>query len=491
MKVSMIGTGYVGLVSGTCFAEMGHEVTCIDVDERKIKMLKEGKSPIYEPGLTEMIVRNAHGKRLLFASNYASVGDSPATFLAVGTPASEDGKADLTALFLAAKDVAMHIKDGAIIVIKSTVPVGTAKRLREYVASITNKKFSIVNNPEFLKEGSAINDFMRPDRVIIGYDRYNEMYAGEIMDDLYAPLVLQGNPIYHMSNLSAEMTKYAANSFLATKISFINDIARLCDLTGADIEEVRRGITSDKRIGPHFLYPGPGYGGSCFPKDVQALMSTAAEYDHPMKIVRAAHDVNNEQKFYLFKKLMKHFGGDIKGKVIAMWGVAFKPNTDDIRESPALTLVGEIVKAGGIVRFYDPIAAENFISEMREELSGEDQLTSYDNKYDCLNGAAALMLVTEWPEFRAPDFMEIKQRLATPVLIDGRNLYPTSRIHDHGIHYYAVGKYISKDHQKLKSERDVSRDKHDHYHSYHHDGGIGSAYENWHTTTELPTGSKN
>ncbi|MBF0206798.1 MAG: UDP-glucose/GDP-mannose dehydrogenase family protein [Oligoflexia bacterium] len=443
MRVSMIGTGYVGLVSGTCFAEMGHEVTCIDVDEKKIKMLLQGKSPIYEPGLSEMITRNVQGGRLSFSTNYESVRNSQVTFLAVGTPAAEDGHANLDALFAAATEVAQHIIDGSIVVIKSTVPIGTAIQMKKHLSAIVNNlRFTVVNNPEFLKEGSAINDFMKPDRVIIGYDQVKDVWAGAIMDELYAPLVRQGNPIYHMSNLSAEMTKYAANSFLATKISFINDIAHLCDLTGADIEEVRRGIISDRRIGPHFLYPGPGYGGSCFPKDVQALMSTAAEYDHPLKIVRAAHEVNNQHKYYLFKKINCHFAGNLEGKTIAIWGTAFKPNTDDIRESPAITLITEILKNGGRVHAYDPVANENLLQLLTaEQLSG---FRLFENKYDCINAADALVLVTEWPEFRAPDFAEIKKRLKQAVLVDGRNIYSTEKVLSYGIQYYSIGKDIAR-----------------------------------------------
>lgn len=450
MKVSVIGTGYVGLVSGTCFAEMGHNVTCIDVDEKKIRMLCDGKSPIYEPGLNEMLARNIHSKRLFFATDYTSISDSRVVFLAVGTPATPEGPADLSALFQAATEVAKNLNehDSTIVVIKSTVPIGTAFKVKKHIASLTNRKFCIVNNPEFLKEGSAINDFMRPDRVIVGYERSSGEKEGEIMEELYAPLVRQGNPIYHMSNLSAEMTKYAANCFLATKISFINDIARLCDATGADIEEVRKGITSDKRIGPHFLYPGPGYGGSCFPKDVQALMSTAAELDMPLKIVRAAWEINLEQKRYLFIKLIKHFNGDLKGKTFAFWGVSFKPNTDDIREAPSITILEEIVNAGGKVHIYDPVATENFIAhikEMAEESNAPELLASvkvFDNKYDCLNGSDALLVITDWPEFKAPDFLEIRKRLRLPVLIDGRNLYPTNRVLEYGLQYYAVGKHI-------------------------------------------------
>ncbi|MDO9181623.1 MAG: UDP-glucose/GDP-mannose dehydrogenase family protein, partial [Bacteriovorax sp.] len=319
MKVAVIGTGYVGLVSGTCFAEIGHDVTCIDIDPKKIEMLKSGKSPIYEPGLSELIERNIKANRLHFSLNYDSVKEAKSVFLAVGTPSADDGRADLTYLKAAAMEVAKNIAEGAIIVIKSTVPVGTNNELRKLIAANTTKSFHLVNNPEFLKEGSAVEDFMRPDRVIIGHQ--SEL-AFNVMEELYAPLVRQGNPIYGMSNLSAEMSKYAANCFLATKISFINEIARLCDATQADIEEVRKGISSDKRIGGHFLYPGPGYGGSCFPKDVKALIATAEDYGMDLKIVNATEEVNDEQKIYVFHKIQKYFKGDLKNRIFTFWGVA-------------------------------------------------------------------------------------------------------------------------------------------------------------------------
>ncbi|MBF0359885.1 MAG: UDP-glucose/GDP-mannose dehydrogenase family protein [Oligoflexia bacterium] len=445
MKVSVVGTGYVGLVSGTCFAEMGHHVTCIDVDENKIKMLWEGKSPIYEPGLSEMLTRNIQSKRLFFSIDYTSVKNSKVIFLAVGTPSASNGEADLSYLFDAAKEVALLLSDRSIVVIKSTVPVGTAAKIKKHIAQFTKVKFFVVNNPEFLKEGSAIDDFMRPDRVVIGYSQENNGEEGKIMEELYAPLVRQGNPIYHMSNISAEMTKYAANSFLATKISFINEVARLCDVTGADIEEVRKGITSDRRIGHFFLYPGPGYGGSCFPKDVRALLSTAKEHGINLKIVQAANDVNNEQKHYTFKKILKHFNGNIKGKVFTLWGVSFKPNTDDIREAPSITLTNEILNAGGSVNFYDPVASTHFYEYINNNLSDAiRRLRMFENKYDAINDADALVVLTDWAEFKAPDFMEMKMRLKSAILFDSRNLYPTNRLLEMGFSYYAVGKYIPK-----------------------------------------------
>jgi UDPglucose 6-dehydrogenase len=439
MKVAVIGTGYVGLVSGTCFAEIGHEVTCIDIDPKKIEMLKTGKSPIYEPGLTELIERNIKADRLHFSLNYDSVKTAKSIFLAVGTPSADDGRADLKYLRAAAIQVAKNMSDDAIIVIKSTVPVGTNNEIKKLIAEHTNKKFHLVNNPEFLKEGSAVEDFMRPDRVIIGHKDIEAFHA---MEELYAPLVRQGNPIFGMSNLSAEMSKYAANCFLATKISFINEIARLCDATEADIEEVRKGISSDKRIGPHFLYPGPGYGGSCFPKDVKALIATAEDYGMNLKIVNATEEVNDEQKVYIFHKIQKYFKGDLKNRIFTFWGVAFKANTDDVREASAITMARELIKEGAIVHFFDPVASENFLKVMKDFPECEGKIKSFENKYDCLTGSDGLVTMTEWREFRVPDFLEVKSRLKTKVIFDGRNLYETDKIKASGFDYFAVGKFI-------------------------------------------------
>lgn len=439
MKVSVIGTGYVGLVSGTCFAEIGHDVTCIDIDPKKIEMLKAGKSPIYEPGLNEILERNIKYERLHFSTNYESVKDAKAIFLAVGTPSADDGRADLKYLRAAAIQVAQNMTDDAIIVIKSTVPVGTSVELRKLIAENTKKQFHLVNNPEFLKEGTAVEDFMRPDRVIIGHQ---DPAAYAVMEELYAPLVRQGNPIYGMSNLSAEMSKYAANCFLATKISFINEIARLCDATEADIEEVRKGISSDKRIGGHFLYPGPGYGGSCFPKDVKALIATAEDYGINLKIVNATEEVNDEQKLYVFNKVKKYFKGDLKNKTFCFWGVAFKANTDDVREASSITMARSLIKEGANVHFFDPVAAENFMHVMKKYPECEGKIKSFNNKYDCLNGCDGLVTMTEWREFRVPDFSEVKSRLKTKVIFDGRNLYETHKVLAEGFDYLAVGKYI-------------------------------------------------
>jgi UDPglucose 6-dehydrogenase len=437
MQVSIIGTGYVGLVSGTCFSEMGHKVTCIDYDQSKIDLLKTGTSPIYEPGLSEMLTRNIEKNRIHFSTSYDSIKTSQVIFLAVGTPSDDEGRANLTYLMSAVDAILPHLNDQAVVVIKSTVPVGTNQLIRERIKNQTTKSIYVVNNPEFLKEGSAIDDFMKPDRVVIGHD---SEFAASLMNELYAPLVLQGNPIYMMSNLSAEMTKYAANCFLATKISFINEMARLCDLTGADIEQVRKGITSDKRIGSHFLYPGPGYGGSCFPKDVKALIATAKDYDYNLKIVQAAEDVNKSQKSYMVEKIKHHYGSDLNGKIFAVWGVAFKPNTDDIRETPAIDLIKGLNQLGASVQFYDPIAADNF-----EKLAKSEKFNArrVDEPMQCLEGCDGLVLMTEWAEFRSPDYQEIKKFLKQPVVFDARNLFKTDKLKQAGLTYYAIGKKIN------------------------------------------------
>ncbi len=435
MKVSVIGTGYVGLVSGVCFAEMGNKVTCIDIDEKKVQTMRDGKSPIYEPGLESMMRRNIEDKRVSFSTSYDSIKEAKAVFMAVGTPSGDDGNADLKYLYAALDSLVPFIEDDLIVVLKSTVPVGTGKAVKEYLTGKTTKKFHIVNNPEFLKEGSAVDDFMKPERVIIGTD--ND-YAYTMMEELYEPFNRQINRMVRTSNLSAEVIKYAANCFLATKISFMNEIAQLCDKTGADVTEVRKGIATDSRIGSQFLYPGPGYGGSCFPKDVKALIYKANELGLDFKIVSATEEVNKKQKYYMYEKLKDHFK-DLSGKTIAIWGTAFKANTDDIRETPAQYIVEELTKDGAAVKFYDPEAADNF-----EALSKEMSFNAMkcDKKYDCLEGADALLVLTEWKEFRAPDFLEIKERLKQPILFDGRNLYNTKHVLKEGFTYYAVGKAI-------------------------------------------------
>lgn len=435
MKISVIGTGYVGLVSGVCFAEMGNTVTCIDIDESKVQTMRDGKSPIYEPGLESMMKRNIDDKRIQFSTQYDSIKEAKAVFMAVGTPSGDDGNANLSYLYAALDSLIPFIHDDIIIVLKSTVPVGTGVAVNNYLKNKTDKKYHVVNNPEFLKEGSAVIDFMKPERVIIGTD--ND-YAYSLMEDLYEPFNRQMKRIVRTSNLSAEVIKYAANCFLATKISFMNEIARLCDLTGADVDEVRHGIATDSRIGAQFLYPGPGYGGSCFPKDVKALIYKAKELGLDFKIVSATEEVNKSQKLYMFKKLKSHFGS-LKDKKIAIWGTAFKANTDDIRETPAQYIVEAISNEGGEVTFYDPEAADNF-EKMTQAFKFNAK--KVEDKYECLKGSDALLVLTEWKEFRAPDFEKIKDGLNSPNLFDGRNLYNTKQVLEKGFTYFAVGKAI-------------------------------------------------
>ncbi len=437
MRVSVIGTGYVGLVTGTCFAELGHHVTCIDIDEKKIQILQDGKCPIYEPGLQELIDRNVKARRLGFASDYSSVATSQTVFLAVGTPSQENGDADLNYLRQAAVTVAKSLADNAIVVIKSTVPVGTSKEIKDLIGKYTKRRFHLVNNTEFLKEGTAVEDFMRPDRVIIGHA---DPEAALVMEELYAPLVRQGNPILKMSNLSAEVAKYTANCFLATKISFINEIAKFCDLCGADIEEVRRGIMSDKRIGTHFLYPGPGYGGSCFPKDVKALASTAQKFGMNLSIVEAVEKVNQQQKTYMFAKIIKHFKGDLKGKTFGIWGVAFKPNTDDIREAPAIEIVLSLIRAGAQVKIYDPVASENFMAWLSQFGEAKGKLKNCTDKYEVLENASGVVVMTEWREFKVPDFELLKANMKERVIFDARNIYVPQEVEAQGFTYYAIGR---------------------------------------------------
>jgi UDPglucose 6-dehydrogenase len=415
---------------------MGHTVTCVDIDEKKVERMRAGQCPIYEPGLEPMMKSNIEEKRLSFDTKYDSVTKSQTVFLAVGTPSSDTGKAELKYLFSACDGIAPYLQDGSVVVVKSTVPVGTGLKVREYLKGKTTKKFSVVNNPEFLKEGSAVEDFMKPERIIIGA---SENEAAQIVEELYEPFNRQAKRTIRMSNLSAEMTKYAANCFLATKISFMNEIARLCDSMGADVEEVRHGISTDSRIGSQFLYPGPGYGGSCFPKDVKALVFTAKEQGLNLQIVEATEKVNAEQKKYMVGKVLKHFGNDLKGKTFALWGVAFKANTDDIRDTPAIDTAVALVKAGAKVRFYDPEAGDNFQKHMN---TLEIPVDAFENKYDALNEADGLIVLTEWKQFRAPDFEEIKSRLKQKVIFDGRNLYNTHKVLEMGFKYYAVGKRI-------------------------------------------------
>ncbi len=440
MKVAIVGTGYVGLVAGTCFAETGNEVYCVDIDPAKIAMLKKGESPIYEPGLNELIQKNLAEGRLNFTTDLRdSVTRSQVVFLAVGTPSSSDGSADLTAVLKVAGDIATAMNGFKIIVNKSTVPVGTAKKVSEIVRSKTTQPFSVVSNPEFLKEGSAIDDFLKPDRVVIGTENDE---AWNTMRELYEPFVRQGNPIIRMTNVCAEMTKYAANAMLATKISFINEIALLCDKVGADVESVRAGITTDVRIGRHFLYPGPGYGGSCFPKDVKALLRTGKEAGLPMHVIAAAEAHNERQKQVLGDKMHAHFGGlsSLKGKTVAIWGLAFKPNTDDMREAPALVLIDSLLKAGVKVQAFDPIAHETAQAALKQQGTDLTNFRLVDSAYAALEGAEALALITEWNEFRTPDFEKIKSLLKQPVIFDGRNLWKPDSLKKRGFTYYGIGR---------------------------------------------------
>ena len=438
MRIAVIGTGYVGLVAGTCFAETGNEVICVDIDEEKVKMLKQGESPIYEPGLTDLLKKNIRESRLEFSTDLTdSVKKSDVIFLAVGTPSSEDGSADLSVVLKVADDIGKAMNESKLIVNKSTVPVGTFKKVREHISQNTTHKFYVVSNPEFLKEGSAIDDFLRPDRVVIGTESDK---AWDIMSDLYRPFVRQGNPIIRMTNISAEMTKYTANSMLATKISFINQIALLCDKVGADVESVRRGITTDVRIGRHFLYPGPGYGGSCFPKDVRALIKTGNENGIDLLLVKAAQDANEIQKKVIGNKILAKFGNDLTGKTIALWGLAFKPNTDDMREAPSLVLLKQLTEANATVQAFDPIARETAIAAIRAEGMDESKVKVTDSGFTALEGADALAIVTEWNDFRNPNFEKIKSIMRGNLIFDGRNTWRPDLVRSCGFEYVGIGR---------------------------------------------------
>ena len=433
-KIAVIGTGYVGLVTGTCFAEMGNKVICIDIDEKKVKQMQEGICPIFEPGLESLMRTSIEEKRLFFSSHYQDIKECDVFFMAVGTPPKDNGEADLRFLYQACDQVAAVMKDDSIIVLKSTVPVGTGHLIQDYLSQKTKTSFAIINNPEFLKEGSAVQDFMKPERIIIGSSNQK---AAKVIEELYEPFNRQVKRTIHMTNLSAELTKYAANCFLATKISFINEMATLCEAFGADIDEVRAGISSDSRIGSQFLYPGPGYGGSCFPKDVKALIQSALRVDYDLKIVKAAELVNSNQKKLVAQKVLSHFKNDLKGKTVTLWGVAFKANTDDVRETPAIETAEILSKAGAKINFFDPEAGNNFKKMMTQK---EISANQFSNKYDALNQSDALIVLTEWKQFRSPDFEEINSRLRTKVIFDGRNLYAPEKISEMGFNYYGVGK---------------------------------------------------
>lgn len=436
MKIAIVGTGYVGLVTGTCLAEVGMEVTCIDIDTEKIENLKNGILPIYEPGLEEMVLRNTQKERLHFSNDIAtSIIDADVAFIAVGTPPGEDGSADLKYVLAVARSIGRHMNKYLVVVTKSTVPVGTARKVRaaieeEIIRRDEPLEFDVASNPEFLKEGAAIEDFLKPDRIVVGVESER---AEDIMQKVYKPFLLNGHPIIFMDIPSAEMTKYAANSMLATKISFMNDIANLCELMGADVNMVRKGIGSDARIGNKFIYPGIGYGGSCFPKDVKALIKTASENGYEMQILKSVESVNENQKSVLFNKITKHFEGDLAGKTFAIWGLSFKPKTDDMREAPSLVIIEKILAAGGKVNAYDPVA----IKEARHILG--DQIAYAKDQYDALIDADALLIITEWPEFRSPNFKVVGKLMKDRIIFDGRNIYDIKEMEEAGFTYYGIG----------------------------------------------------
>ncbi|GAA4325989.1 UDP-glucose/GDP-mannose dehydrogenase family protein [Flaviaesturariibacter amylovorans] len=432
MKIAVVGTGYVGLVTGTCFAETGNTVTCVDIDQEKVDKLSNGQITIYEPGLEKIFQRNLKEERLVFTTNLADgIRDAEIVFLALPTPPGEDGSADLKYVLGVAKEIGKLLTDYKVIVNKSTVPVGTAKKVRDAIAENCKVEYDVISNPEFLREGVAVEDFMKPDRVVIGTTSER---ARKVMSDLYAPFVRQGNPVIFMDEASSELTKYAANSFLAVKISFMNEIARLCEKLGADVDMVRRGIGSDDRIGKRFLFPGIGYGGSCFPKDVQALVRSAHEVQYDFRILESVMAVNEDQKTFLVPKIKKYFGDSLLGKHFALWGLAFKPNTDDIREAPALYIIKALIGEGATVTVFDPEAMNNVRKVM-------DNVINYaESQYEALDGADALIIATEWNEFRTPDFGRIKERMKGNAIFDGRNLFDLGEIEKLGFHYESIGR---------------------------------------------------
>ncbi|HNX55053.1 MAG TPA: UDP-glucose/GDP-mannose dehydrogenase family protein [Prolixibacteraceae bacterium] len=437
MKISVIGTGYVGLVSGTCFSETGVDVVCVDVDQRKIEKLNNGQIPIYEPGLEDIYRRNVEKGRLSFTTNLKdSLVDAEAVFIAVGTPPDEDGSADLKYVLGVAREIGKNLDHYMVIVTKSTVPVGTSKKVKAAIQEELKLRnadipFDVASNPEFLKEGSAVDDFLKPDRIVVGVESTE---AEKTMKRLYKPFLLNGHPILFMDIASSEMTKYAANSMLATKISFMNDIANLCELVGADVSMVRKGIGSDSRIGNKFIYPGTGYGGSCFPKDVQALVRTADEYGHSLDILKAVEAVNYRQKSVLVSKIKSHFGNNLKGLKFAMWGLAFKPKTDDMREAPSLVIIDALLKEGASVTAYDPVAMEE-----AQRILG-DKITNCKDQYEACIDSDALIIVTEWPEFRMPNFRVIEKLMKSKTIFDGRNIYEPEEMADINFNYYSIGR---------------------------------------------------
>lgn len=436
MKIAIVGCGYVGLVTGTCFSEVGIEVVCVDVDQKKIENLQQGIIPIFEPGLEEMLTRNAKKGRLRFTTDIReALEGSEVLFIAVGTPPDEDGSADLKYVLSVARECGRHLSGYLLVVTKSTVPVGTAKKVRDVIQEELGKRavsfdFDVASNPEFLKEGAAIDDFLKPDRIVIGLE---SLRAEELMRSLYKPFTLNGHPIIFMDITSAEMTKYAANAMLATKISFMNDIANLSEIVGADINMVRKGIGSDSRIGNKFIYPGIGYGGSCLPKDVHALVKTADQFDYELRILKAVEAVNKDQKLVLFYKILRYFNNDLNGKSVALWGLSFKPQTDDIREAPSLVIVQKLLEAGATVKTYDPIAMD----EARNYFG--DRVSYAGDAYEVLIGADCLAMVTEWPEFRFPNFKVMKELMKSAVIFDGRNIYDRAEVKRNGFEYFCIG----------------------------------------------------
>ena len=436
MKIVIVGTGYVGLVTGACFSEVGIDVTCVDIDQKKIENLNKGIIPIYEPGLEEMVERNLEKGRLHFSTKLSeSLDNVEVVFSAVGTPPDEDGSADLKYVLDVAREVGEHINDYVLMVTKSTVPVGTAEKVRATIKEALDKRgaditFDVASNPEFLKEGAAVDDFLKPDRIVVGV---NSDRARKIMERLYKPFTMNGHPVIFMDIVSAEMTKYAANAMLATKISFMNDLANLSEIVGADINMVRKGIGSDRRIGKYFIYPGTGYGGSCFPKDVKALIKTAHDHGYEMNVLKAVEFVNDLQKSVLFRKAKKYFNENLKGKTFAVWGLSFKPQTDDMREAPSLIVIENLLRAGADVVAYDPVA----MKEAKRILG--NRITYAEGQYEALKGADGLFLVTEWPEFKFPDFTRIKELMNTPVVFDGRNVYDAREMKELGVDYFGIG----------------------------------------------------
>jgi len=432
MKISVIGTGYVGLVVGTCFAETGNDVICVDIDEKKVRMLRKAKSPIYEPGLEELIKKNIHEKRLSFTTDIQqAIKKTEVIFLALPTPPLEDGAADLQHVLGVAKQIGQSMNGYKVVVNKSTVPVGTVDKVHETISKYAKHEFDVVSNPEFLKEGAAVMDFLKPDRIVIGT---RSRRAIKIMEDLYSPFIRTGNPFIVMDERSSELTKYAANSMLATKISFMNEVANLCERVGADVEMVRKGVGSDPRVGPQFLFAGVGYGGSCFPKDVSALVKTSEQYKYDFSILNAVMHVNKNQRLLFTKKILSYFKNDIKKKHIAIWGLSFKPNTDDMREAPSVTIIKELLKHGASVSVYDPVA----MKEAKRYLRNSVRYCKTD--YDALKGAEALVVVTEWHEFRRPDFDKMKKLMHNYVVFDGRNLYDAAVMREKGFEYFSIGR---------------------------------------------------